>query len=42
MGGVIAEDVEGKLRIDNTYETRLGTLLPKLLPEISKKLFEAQ
>jgi len=42
MGGVIAEDVEGKLRIDNTYETRLDTLLPKLLPEISKKLFEAQ
>jgi vacuolar-type H+-ATPase subunit E/Vma4 len=41
-GGVIAEDVEGKLRIDNTYETRLETLLPKLLPEISKKLFEAQ
>jgi vacuolar-type H+-ATPase subunit E/Vma4 len=42
MGGVIAEDVEGKLRIDNTYETRLETLLPKLLPEISKKLFQAQ
>jgi vacuolar-type H+-ATPase subunit E/Vma4 len=42
MGGVVAEDVEGKLRIDNTYETRLETLLPKLLPEISKKLFEAQ
>jgi V/A-type H+-transporting ATPase subunit E len=42
MGGVIAEDVEGKLRIDNTYETRLETLTPKLLPEISKKLFEAQ
>jgi V/A-type H+-transporting ATPase subunit E len=42
LGGVIAEDVEGKLRIDNTYETRLETLLPKLLPEISKELFEAQ
>jgi V/A-type H+/Na+-transporting ATPase subunit E len=41
MGGVIAEDVEGKLRIDNTYETRLEMLLPKLLPEISKELFEA-
>jgi V/A-type H+-transporting ATPase subunit E len=41
LGGVIAEDVEGKLRIDNTYETRLETLLPKLLPEISKELFEA-
>jgi V/A-type H+-transporting ATPase subunit E len=41
LGGVIAEDVEGKLRIDNTYETRLDMLLPKLLPEISKELFEA-
>lgn len=41
LGGVIAEDVEGKLRIDNTYETRLEMLLPKLLPEISKKLFES-
>jgi len=41
LGGVIAEDVEGKLRIDNTYETRLEMLLPKLLPEISKELFEA-
>jgi len=41
LGGVIAEDAEGKLRIDNTYETRLEMLLPKLLPEISKELFEA-
>ena len=41
LGGVIAEDVEGKLRIDNTYETRLEMLLPRLLPEISKKLFES-
>jgi V/A-type H+-transporting ATPase subunit E len=40
-GGVIAEDINGKLRIDNTYETRLEMLLPKLLPEISKELFEA-
>ena len=41
-GGVIAEDIEGKIRIDNTYETRLEMLLPKLLPEISKELFEAR
>jgi vacuolar-type H+-ATPase subunit E/Vma4 len=41
LGGVIAEDAHGKLRIDNTYETRLETLLPKLLPEISKDLFLA-
>ena len=40
LGGVIAEDLEGKLRIDNTYEARLEILLPKLLPEISKELFE--
>ena len=38
-GGVIAEDIEGKIRIDNTYDTRLETLLPKILPEISKELF---
>ena len=41
LGGVIAEDIEGKLRIDNTYATRLEMLLPRLLPEISKKLFES-
>jgi V/A-type H+-transporting ATPase subunit E len=41
LGGVIAENVEGKLRIDNTYETRLEMLLPKLLPKISEELFKA-
>ncbi|MBA7504163.1 V-type proton ATPase subunit E [subsurface metagenome] len=41
LGGVIAEAIDGKLQIDNTYETRLEMLLPKLLPEISKELFEA-
>lgn len=40
-GGVIAEDIEGKFRIGNTYETRLEMLLPKLLPEIGKELFGA-
>ena len=38
-GGAIVEDIEGKLSIDNTYETRLETLLPRILPEISKELF---
>ena len=38
-GGVIVEDIDGKIRIDNTYETRLEMLLPQLLPEISKELF---
>ena len=38
-GGVIVEDIDGKLRIDNTYETRLEMLLPNLMPEIGKELF---
>ena len=41
LGGVIAEDAEGKLRIDNTYETRLEMALPKLLPRMSEELFKA-
>ena len=39
-GGVIAEDTEGKTRIDNTFDTRLDILLPKLMPEVSAELFE--
>lgn len=39
-GGVIAEDIDGRIRIDNTYDTRLEMLLPKLLPEIGKELFQ--
>jgi len=39
-GGVIVEDAEGKTRIDNTYDTRLDILLPKLMPEVSAELFE--
>lgn len=38
-GGVIVEDIEGKVRIDNTYDTRLEMLLPQLLPEIGRELF---
>lgn len=38
-GGVIVEDIDGKIRIDDTYETRLGMLLPRLLPEIGRELF---
>jgi len=41
LGGVIAEDAEGKMRIDNSYETRLAILLPKILPQVSRKLFIA-
>ena len=39
-GGIIAEDTEGKTRIDNTYDTRLDILLPKLMPQVSAELFE--
>ncbi len=37
-GGVIVEDPEGKLRVDNTYETRLAMLRPTLLVEIGREL----
>lgn len=39
LGGVIVEDIKGRTRIDNTYETRLEMLLPRLLPEIGRELF---
>ena len=39
MGGVIVEDINGKIRIDNTYNTRLEMLLPRLLPEVGKEIF---
>jgi len=39
-GGVIAESIDGKFSLDNTYDTRLEMLLPKILPEVGKELFE--
>lgn len=39
VGGVIVETIDGKFRVDNSYETRLEMVLSKLLPEISKELF---
>jgi vacuolar-type H+-ATPase subunit E/Vma4 len=39
LGGVIVEDMEGKNRIDNTFDSRREMLLPKLLPQIEKELF---
>jgi vacuolar-type H+-ATPase subunit E/Vma4 len=39
-GGVIAESTDGKISVDNTYDTRLEMLLPKILPEVSKELFK--
>lgn len=38
-GGIIVESMDGKVRIDNTYESRLERLLAKALPDISKELF---
>ncbi len=38
-GGVIIENESKTLSVDNTYMTRLEMLLPRMLPEISKKLF---
>ena len=39
LGGLLAEDTQGKVSIDNTYDTRLEMLLTKILPEIGQKLF---
>jgi vacuolar-type H+-ATPase subunit E/Vma4 len=39
IGGVLAQNEGNTLCVDNTYTTRLGMLLPRVLPEISKKLF---
>lgn len=38
-GGVLVENEDKTLSVDNTYATRLEMLLPRILPEISKKLF---
>ena len=39
-GGVIVESLDGKIRLDNTYSTRLEMLRPQILAEIGKELFE--
>jgi V/A-type H+-transporting ATPase subunit E len=39
LGGVSAEDEEGRVRVDNSFDTRLETLMGKILPEIGKELF---
>ena len=38
-GGVIAEGIDGKLRIDNSYGTRLDMLLVQILPAMDSELF---
>jgi len=39
MGGVICESVDGKVSVDNTYDTRLQMLIPRILPQVGKVLF---
>lgn len=38
-GGVLVQTEDNTLCVDNTYTTRLEMLLPRILPEIGKKLF---
>jgi len=38
-GGVYVRTEDNTLWVDNTYTTRLEMLLPRMLPEINKKLF---
>jgi vacuolar-type H+-ATPase subunit E/Vma4 len=39
LGGVSAENEEGMVRVDNTFDTRLETLMKKILPKIGEELF---
>lgn len=39
LGGVFAESDDGMMSIDNTYDMRLEMLMPKILPDIGRKLF---
>jgi len=39
MGGVICESVDGRVSVDNTFDTRLQMLIPRMLPQVGKILF---
>jgi V/A-type H+-transporting ATPase subunit E len=39
LGGVSAENEEGVVRIDNTFDTRLESLMTRILPKIGEELF---
>ena len=39
LGGILGETLDGMVSIDNTFDMRLEMLIPKILPEIGKKLF---
>ncbi len=42
LGGVIAESIDGTIRIDNSYEARLELVRTRLIPEIQRELFGEQ
>jgi len=39
LGGVMVETDDGMVSIDNTFDMRLEMLMPKILPEIGRRLF---
>jgi V/A-type H+-transporting ATPase subunit E len=39
LGGILVQTEDGMVSIDNTYDTRLEMLMPKILPEVGKNLF---
>lgn len=41
LGGVIVESSDGRLKVDNSYDTRLKRYMQSFLPDISRMLFES-
>ena len=41
IGGFILEGTDGLLRVDDTYDARMEMLLPRMMPEINKDLFQS-
>lgn len=39
MGGVICESADGQVSVDNTFDTRLEMLIPKMMPKVGGMLF---
>ena len=39
LGGIMGETLNGMVSIDNTFDMRIEMLVPKILPEIGKRLF---
>lgn len=38
-GGIIVSSVDGKFRVDNSYEARLEMVLSRIMPKLSRELF---